>query len=400
QTMANYPDVQVKFGRPQVFSFSTPLEIELRGYDLASLERAGRQLQAMLEADSSFADVKSTVEQGFPEIQIRFDQERAAQLGLTTREIADQVVRKVRGEVATRYSFRDRKIDVLVRAQEQDRASIEDIRRIIVNPSSDRPVTLAAVADVVATTGPSEIHRVDQVRVAVVSANLRDIDLGTAVKKVNDMVAANPLGADIRMHIGGQGEELEASINSLLFAFGLAVFLVYLVMASQFESLLHPFVIMFTIPLAIVGAILALWLKGSPISVVVFIGLILLVGIVVKNAIILIDKVNQLREEGVAKREAILEGARSRLRPIIMTTATTLFGFAPLAFFGGEGAEVRAPMAVTVIGGLAVSTLLTLVVIPVVYQLMDRSSDAVFRERRERARALLNLRNLTAEDMP
>jgi len=400
QTMANYPDVQVKFGRPQVFSFSTPLEIELRGYDLASLERAGRQLQAMLEADSSFADVKSTVEQGFPEIQIRFDQERAAQLGLTTREIADQVVRKVRGEVATRYSFRDRKIDVLVRAQEQDRASIEDIRRIIVNPSSDRPVTLAAVADVVATTGPSEIHRVDQVRVAVVSANLRDIDLGTAVKKVNDMVAANPLGADIRMHIGGQGEELDASINSLLFAFGLAVFLVYLVMASQFESLLHPFVIMFTIPLAIVGAILALWLKGSPISVVVFIGLILLVGIVVKNAIILIDKVNQLREEGVAKREAILEGARSRLRPIIMTTATTLFGFAPLAFFGGEGAEVRAPMAVTVIGGLAVSTLLTLVVIPVVYQLMDRSSDAVFRERRERARALLNLRNLTAEDMP
>ncbi|KAA2286009.1 efflux RND transporter permease subunit [Arenimonas fontis] len=400
ETMASYPDVQVKFGRPQVFSFSTPLEIELRGHDLASLERAGRQLAAMLESDPGFADVKSTVEQGFPEIQIRFDQERAAQLGLTTREIADQVVRKVRGEVATRYSFRDRKIDVLVRAREQDRASVEDIRRIIVNPASDRPVTLAAVADVVATTGPSEIHRVDQVRVAVMSANLRDLDLGTAVQRVRAMVAENPLGADIRMHIGGQGEELDASIRSLLFAFGLAVFLVYLVMASQFESLLHPFVIMFTIPLAIVGAVLALWLKGSPISVVVFIGLILLVGIVVKNAIILIDKVNQLREEGVPKREALLDGAYSRLRPIIMTTATTLFGFAPLAFFGGEGAEVRAPMAITVIGGLAVSTLLTLVVIPVVYQILDRSSDAVFRERRERARALLRLRNQPVEDVP
>ena len=398
RTMASYPDVQVKFGRPQVFSFSTPLEIELSGHDLASLERAGRQLAAMLEGDSSFADVKSTVEQGFPEIQIRFDQERAAQLGLTTREIADQVVRKVRGEVATRYSFRDRKIDVLVRAREQDRASVEDIRRIIVNPHSDRPVTLAAVAEVIATTGPSEIHRADQVRVAVVSANLRDIDLGTAVKRVQDMVAANPLGADIRMHIGGQGEELDASIRSLLFAFALAVFLVYLVMASQFESLLHPFVIMFTIPLAMVGAMLALWIKGSPISVVVFIGLILLVGIVVKNAIILVDKINQLREEGRSKREAILGGAESRLRPIIMTTATTLFGFAPLAFFGGEGAEVRAPMAITVIGGLAVSTLLTLVVIPVVYQQLDRSSDAVFRERRERAKALLRLRGLAAED--
>jgi HAE1 family hydrophobic/amphiphilic exporter-1 len=301
-------------------------------------------------------------------------------------------VRKVRGEVATRYSFRDRKIDVLVRAQEGDRASIEDIRKIIVNPASDRPVTLDAVAEVVATVGPSEINRVDQVRVAIVSANLRDIDLGSAVQQVRDMVAADPLGADVRMHIGGQGEELDSSINSLMFAFGLAIFLVYLVMASQFESLLHPFVIMFTIPLAMVGAVLALWLSGSPVSVVVFIGLILLAGIVVKNAIILIDKVNQLREEGVAKDQAIMQGAFSRLRPIIMTTATTLFGFAPLAFFGGEGAEVRAPMAITVIGGLAVSTLLTLVVIPVMYKLMDRKPDAHYVERGQRADALERLR--------
>jgi len=387
-TMAAYPDVQVKFGRPQLFSFSTPLEIELRGQDIAAVESAGRKLTGLLEGSDSFADVKSTVEQGFPEIQIRFDQERAAALGLTSRQIADQVVRNVRGEVATRYSFRDRKIDVLVRAQETDRASIDAIRKIIVNPASDRPVTLDAVAEVLATVGPSEINRVDQVRVAIVSANLRDIDLGTAVQEVRALVAADPLGADVRMHIGGQGEELDASISSLLFAFGLAIFLVYLVMASQFESLLHPFVIMFTIPLAMVGAVMALWLSGSPVSVVVFIGLILLVGIVVKNAIILIDKVNQLREQGLAKDEAIMQGAYSRLRPIVMTTTTTLFGFAPLAFFGGEGAEVRAPMAITVIGGLAVSTLLTLVVIPVMYKLMDRKTDAAYRERGLRAEAL------------
>lgn len=395
-TMAQYPDVQVKFGRPQLFSFSTPLEIELRGQDLEAVERAGRKLAGMLEGSDSFADVKSTVEQGFPEIQIRFDQERAAALGLTTRQVADQVVRKVRGEVATRYSFRDRKIDVLVRAQEADRESLESIRKIIVNPQSDRPVTLDAVADVVATIGPSEINRVDQIRVAIVSANLRDIDLGTAVQQVREMVAADPLGAEVRMHIGGQGEELDASISSLIFALSLAIFLVYLVMASQFESLLHPFVIMFTIPLAMVGAIMALWLSGSPVSVVVFIGLILLCGIVVKNAIILIDKVNQLREQGVAKDEAIMQGAYSRLRPIIMTTATTLFGFAPLAFFGGEGAEVRAPMAITVIGGLAVSTLLTLVVIPVMYKLMDRKTDASYVERGQRAGTLERLRAAAA----
>jgi HAE1 family hydrophobic/amphiphilic exporter-1 len=172
-----------------------------------------------------------------------------------------------------------------------------------------------------------------------------------------------------------------------MFAFSLAIFLVYLVMASQFESLLHPFVILLTIPLALVGAVAALLLTRSPVSVVVFIGLILLVGLVVKNAIILIDKVNQLREVGVAKREALVEGARSRLRPIIMTTTCTLFGFLPLALALGEGAEVRSPMAVTVIGGLLVSTLLTLVVIPVVYDLLDRRPDGYYTERARRVRA-------------
>ena len=385
-TMQAHPTAQVDFSRPELFSFSTPLEIELSGQDLATIETAGRRLAALMRENDHFADVKSTVEEGFPEIQIHFDQERAAALGMTTRQIADLVVRKVRGEVATRYSFRDRKIDVLVRAQESDRASVEDIRHLIVNPSSARPVTLDAVADVVATTGPSEIHRVDQVRVAIVSANLRDVDLGTAVREVERIVAENPLGAGIGMHVGGQGEELAESVASLLFAFALAIFLVYLVMASQFESLLHPFVILFTIPLALVGAVGALLLSGSPVSVVVFIGLILLVGLVTKNAIILIDKVNQLREAGVAKREALVEGARSRLRPIAMTTLCTVFGFLPLVMEGGAGAEVRAPMALTVIGGLVVSTLLTLLVIPVVYDLMDRRADAWYLERGRRAR--------------
>lgn len=380
-SMKQHPGVQVDFARPALFSFSTPLEVELRGQDMATLEHAGQALAAMLRNNPHYADVKSTVEEGFPEIQIRFDQERAGALGLTTRQIADVVVKKVRGDVATRYSFRDRKIDVLVRAQEGDRASVDSIRRLIVNPGSSRPVTLDAVAEVVATNGPSEIHRADQTRVAVVSANLRDIDLGGAVREVQDMVAKDPLGAGVGMHIGGQGEELAESARSLIFAFGLAIFLVYLVMASQFESLLHPFVILFTIPLALVGAILALMLTGKPISVVVFIGLILLVGLVTKNAIILIDKVNQLRESGVPKQQALVEGARSRLRPIIMTTLCTLFGFLPLAVAMGEGAEVRAPMAITVIGGLLVSTLLTLIVIPVVYDLLDRRGDAYYRER-------------------
>ncbi len=386
-SMQQVPSAQVDFSRPELLSFSAPLEIELRGQDLQTIEDAGRRMAALLRGNPHYADVKSTVEQGFPEIQIRFDQERAGALGLTTRQIADVVVKKVRGDVATRYSFRDKKIDVLVRARPSDRSSVEDIRNLIVNPGSARPVRLDAVADVVETTGPSEIHRADQVRVAVVSANLRDIDLGGAVREVEQMVREHPVGAGVGMHIGGQGEELSESIRSLLMAFGLAIFLVYIVMASQFESLLHPFVILFTIPLALVGAVLALLLTRSPVSVVVFIGLILMVGLVVKNAIILIDKVNQLREAGVAKREALVEGARSRLRPISMTTLCTLFGFLPLALAFGDGAEVRSPMAITVIGGLLVSTLLTLVAIPVVYDLLDRRADEYYVARAKRIQA-------------
>jgi hydrophobic/amphiphilic exporter-1 (mainly G- bacteria), HAE1 family len=392
-TLSRYAGAQIDFSRPELFSFSMPLEIELSGQDLESIERAGQKMAAMLRQNPNYADVKSTVEQGFPEVQILFDQERAGALGLTTRQIADAVVKKVRGDVATRYSFRSRKIDVLVRARASDRASVDSIRKLIVNPGSANLITLDSVADVIATTGPSEIHRADQVRVAIVSANLRDIDLGTAVREVERMVSESNardggLGAGIGMHIGGQGEELSESLVSLLFAFGLAIFLVYLVMASQFESLLHPFVILFTIPLALVGAVLALLATGSTVSVVVFIGLILLVGLVTKNAIILIDKVNQLREVGVAKREALVEGARSRLRPIIMTTLCTLFGFLPLALAFGEGAEVRSPMAITVIGGLLVSTLLTLIVIPVVYDLLDRRPDEDYVRRAKRQHAL------------
>jgi HAE1 family hydrophobic/amphiphilic exporter-1 len=165
---------------------------------------------------------------------------------------------------------------------------------------------------------------------------------------------------------------MAVSFRSLQLALLLAVFLVYLVMASQFESLLHPFVIMFTIPLALIGAVFALWITGSTLSVVVFIGLILLAGIVVNNAIVLIDFINQLREKGMEKLEAIVEAGRSRLRPIMMTTLTTVLGLLPLALGLGEGAEVRAPMAITVIGGLTVSTMLTLLVIPVMYAVMDR----------------------------
>jgi HAE1 family hydrophobic/amphiphilic exporter-1 len=311
------------------------------------------------------------MEQGHPEVQIRFDRERAAALGLAVHEVADRVVSQVRGTVATRYSWRDRKIDVRVRAQAEDRASIDDIKALIVNAGSSRPVPLDAIAEIDVNIGPSEIRRAAQQRVALVTANLSYGDLGTAETEITRVLDDVALPPGLSTKLTGQSAEMADSFRSLLFALALAVFLVYLVMASQFESLIHPLVIFVSIPLAAIGAIWALWATGTSLSVVVFIGLILLAGIVVNNAIVLIDLVNQLRAEGLSIDEALVEGGRLRLRPILMTTLTTTLGLLPLALGIGEGAELRTPMAVPVIGGLVVATLLTLVVIPVLYRTMD-----------------------------
>ena len=262
-----------------------------------------------------------------------------------------------------------------MRLSEDERQSISAVRDLIINPQSERPVPLSSVAEIKVLEGPAEIRRSDQERMALIQANLEYGDLGSAVAEAEAMLADVALPYGLSMNITGQSEEMEASFRSLMFALGLAIFLVYLVMASQFESLLHPFVILFSIPLAAVGVALALWLTDTRLSVIVFIGLIMLAGIVVNNAIVLVDLINQMRERGLDRLDAIREAARLRLRPIMMTTLTTVLGLFPMALGLGEGSELRTPMAVTVIGGLLTSTFLTLVVVPVMYSLLDRRKD-------------------------
>jgi len=370
--LARLPGVQYEFSRPALMTFASPLQIEISGYDMDGLARVNRAVVDAMSASDRFTDIKTTIERGNPEIQIVFDQERAARLGLAVRDIADRVVANVRGELATRYTWRDKKIDVLVRSVDTRQSSVEEIRRLIVNPASARPVTLDAVADVVVSQGPAEIRRVAQERVAIITANLAYGDLGAAAAEAGAIIDRTPFPDGITAMVSGQSEEMEASFRSMQFALALAIFLVYLVMASQFESLIHPFVILFTIPLALVGAVLALYLTGTTVNIVAMIGVIMLAGIVVNNAIVLVDLINQLRAEGMDRLDAIMEAGRARLRPILMTSLTTALGLLPMAIGFGEGAEVRAPMAITVIGGLLVSTFLTLVVIPVVYSLLDR----------------------------
>jgi hydrophobic/amphiphilic exporter-1 (mainly G- bacteria), HAE1 family len=366
------PGVQYEFARPSLFTLATPLEVVLSGYELESLNKAANEIQGAMVRSGAFRDIRSTVEGGNPEIQIVFDQERASQLGLTVRDIADRVVASVRGDVATRYRWQDKKIDVLVRSVDTRAASIEEVRNLVVNPGAERPVTLSAVADVRLATGPAEIRRANQERVAILAASPASDDLGAANLAAREILGKTALPVGVTATLAGQSDEMQDSFRSMLLALALAAFLVYIVMAMQFESLLHPLVILFTVPMGLIGAIWALYLTGTTVNAVAFIGLILLTGIVVNNAIVLVDAINQARDRGLEKLDAIVAAGRTRLRPILITSISTILGLMPMALGLGEGAEIRRPMAITVIGGMTVATFLTLVVIPVLYAALDR----------------------------
>ncbi|NRQ41438.1 efflux RND transporter permease subunit [Rheinheimera sp. YQF-2] len=372
--LAQQPDVTVKIDRPQLFSFSTPLEIELSGYELAQLKTAADGLVTALAGDPRFTDVKTSLRPGQPEITLYFNHGLLSQLGLTSHDVAKRVAAYVGGELAGQYSVNDRKVDIRVRLAEQYRQSEQQLAQLIINPGSNKPLPLSAVAEIKRETGPSEITRIGQQRVALVSANLAFGDLEQATQSAAAILAGQSLPYGVTAAVMGQSEEMQRAYTSLTMALLLAVFLVYLVMASQFENLLQPLLILFTVPLAAAGAILGLWLTDTRLSVIVFIGLIMLAGIVVNNAIVLIDRINQLRGEGMALQPAVIEAGASRLRPVLMTTLTTILGLLPMALGTGDGSEIRAPMAITVIFGLALATMLTLLFIPVLYALVSRDA--------------------------
>ena len=367
-----------EFARPALFSFKNPVEVEVSGYNLTRLTEVSEDLAAEMSMVPGLTDVKASMEGGNPEIQILFDRRKLANLGLNLGTVTQIVQNKVQGNVATELTRRDRKIDIRVWAEDETRLSLDAIRRLVVNPEGTVPVPLSAVAEVRVAQGPSEIRRVNQQRVAIVSAGLSGRSLGDVAEDIQGIIDGFTLPIDFIVGIKGQNEEMQVAFASLQFAILLSIFLVYLVMASQFESLLHPFVIMFTFPFSIIGVVATLVLTGQTISVVVLIGVIMLTGIVVNNAIVLVDYINQLRRKGTELQEAIVEAAQTRLWPIMMTTATTVLGLLPMAIGVGEGAELRAPMAVTVIGGLIAGTLVTLVLVPLIYMTIESAVARVY----------------------
>ncbi|MEM1246244.1 MAG: efflux RND transporter permease subunit [Acidobacteriota bacterium] len=372
ERLQRVPDLTSRVARPVLFSFKTPIEVEVHGDDLTELKRYGDRVAALMSEMPELADVESTLRTGAPEVQIVYDRALLARYDLGVQSVAQMVRNQVKGFEATLYNLKDRRVPIVVRLDESDRRSTEDLAGLVINPEADRPIRLGSVAEVQLGEGPSEVRRVDARRVALVRANLGDASLGTAVSRIDEVLAAEvDWPANMSFVVAGQSQEWERSQSSLWLALALSVFLVYVIMAAQFESLLHPLVIMFTIPLAFFGTVLTLFVLEVNLSIVVFLGMIMLAGIVVNNAIVLVDYINRLKARGLPRREAIVTAGQVRLRPILMTTATTTLGLLPMALGLGEGAEIRTPMALSVVGGLTTSTLLTLIVVPVVYSIVD-----------------------------
>jgi HAE1 family hydrophobic/amphiphilic exporter-1 len=314
-----------------------------------------------------------------PELVVHFDRNRLARNGLTVGAAAEALRARVQGALATEFTEGDRDLAVLVRAQEDQRRTLEDLADLRIETPGGGSVALASVATLEFGQGPAEIIRRGGSRVVLIEARAGGRDLASTLDRMGEALASMPTENGVSVRVAGQSQELRASVRSMQFALILAVFLVYLVLASQFESFRLPVVILAAVPLALPGAVGALWVTGHPISVVALIGMVMLVGIVVNNAIVFVDCVNNLRRaEGYALDAALREAGRLRLRPIVLSTLTTVLGLAPLALIPGEGAELRIPLALPVIGGLVLSTLLTLFVVPVLYRALEI--------RRERAR--------------
>jgi multidrug efflux pump subunit AcrB len=382
QIVREEPAVQeLRFSTSSVLQFRASVIVEVLGHDLELLRQACEKVAGAMQRLPQLRDVRSTLQRGNPELTVRFDREQLAAQNLDPGAITALLRQKVQGDVPTQFAERERKLDIRVRMDKQELASEAALRELNVNPLGVPEIPLRSVAEIVRREGPSEIRRFGNVRGAEVSATMSGFDLARTQLEVEAALASIDMPRGTEARIGGQKEELERSQSSLTLALLLAIFLVYVVMASQFESIVQPLVILVSVPLATIGVVFALDATDTDLSVIVFLGAIVLAGIVVNNAIILIDQINQLREEGMPLREAIVEGSSSRVRPVLMTTLTTLIGLLPqtgwltwIPYIGGstDGLELRAPMAITVIAGLSSSTLLTLLLVPVVYGLVAR----------------------------
>ncbi len=340
--------------------------VRVRGDDLDQVYQMAEVIAARMSTLPEMGNVRIGTERGQPQIQVEIDRAACAAYGVDPRLVAQTVDRAMRGDIATEFVDFDRKIDIVVRYPEDLRYSRETLQAIRVDG-----VPIQELVTIRDAVGPSEVRREDQARMIPVYADVVSGGLDRGIEAVEASLATLQQSADVRWEVGGENEEMRRSFRDLAFAFALALVLVYMILAAQFESFVHPFTILMSVPLALVGAVFALLVMGQGLNTMSLIGIVILVGIVVNDAIVKVDFINQARSRGLDLRAAILEAGRVRLRPIVMTTVTTVLGLLPMALGIGRGSDLRAPLAIAVIGGLLVATALTLIVVPVVYQTVE-----------------------------
>jgi HAE1 family hydrophobic/amphiphilic exporter-1 len=349
------------------------IQVDIQGYDLDNSRKLAERVKQTVASVKGTRDVNISRKEGMPELQVLVDRDKAGAMGLSIYQVASAVETAFKGRTVTR--FRDSKFgkeyDVVVRFQEKDRTQVPDIKNLKVMSPTGQLVPVSNIAKVQKAFGPVDISRKNQQRIVSVTANATGRAIGAINGELAEKIGKISIPEGFTVEVGGSAKDMADSFKNLFYATLLAIMLVYMVLASQFESLLDPFVIMFSVPLGIVGVIWGLFLTGHNFSVIAFIGVIMLVGIVVSNAILLVDYANVLRREGLALYQAVIKSGHTRLRPILMTTLTTIVGMLPMALGIGESAETSAPLAVSVISGLTVSTVLTLIFVPTLYVLFE-----------------------------
>ncbi len=350
-----------------------PIQVEIVGHDLAATDHLAAQVRDIMARTPGAKEPSISRETGKPEIQVRVDRELASQKGVSTMVLAETLRDQVYGSAASQYRIEGDDWDIFLQLAERDRKSIDDIRQMPIPTLAGGSVPLSAVAEVREDVGPISIDRKDQERLVRVECSPFGRDMGSVAEDIEREVAKLPLPAGVSVSTGGMYKEFRDVLRDFVLLAALAVLLVYMVMAAQYESLMHPLIIMFSLPFAATGVVWGLALMGMTLSLVSLIGILLLVGIVVKNAIVLLDYTNLLRARGASIRDAVVQAGHNRLRPVLMTTISTLFGLLPLAFEKGEGSETWQPLGVTVIGGLTISTLITLVLIPTIYSWVEEA---------------------------
>jgi HAE1 family hydrophobic/amphiphilic exporter-1 len=347
-----------------------PVQFNLRGDRLEELATVADTLKGELAQIPGFVDLDTTYRGGKPEVRVEINRERAAALGVSVASIAATVRALVAGDAVSELKDGGDVYDITLRLPEAERARLESMANLKVRAGSGQLVDLANVVDTKRATGPSRIERQARQRQITVLAGLEDVPMSTAMTQV-EAAAARVVPDHVETEWGGEAKFMGESFGFMVSALFLAVALIYMILAAQFNSFIQPITIMVSLPLSVVGAFGALYLSNMAFSILAMIGVIMLMGLVTKNAILLVDFANQRRSRGMERNQALVEAGRLRLRPILMTTAAMVFGMLPVALALGEGGEMRAPMAICVIGGLITSTLLTLVVVPVIYTLFD-----------------------------